>query len=117
MIPFRNRFHGHNSLRFVYKNGRVVRSRFATIKSITNLNRTEHRIAIIISKKVLKSAVRRNRIRRRIFEYIRNQLPRLNNNYDIAVIVSSSELYSMPYGELSEQLEQLFVQSNLYKTT
>jgi len=116
MIPFRNRFHGHNSLRFVYKNGRIVRSRYATIKSSPNPNRHQPRMAVVVSKKVLKSAVRRNRIRRRIYDYIRNQTPRLNQNYDIVIIVSSSELLSMPSEELVAQLEQLFVQSELYKT-
>ena len=117
MIPFRNRFHGHNSLRFVYKNGRIVRSRYATLKSSPNPNRNQPRIAVVVSKKVLKSAVRRNRIRRRIYDYIRNQTPRLNQNYDIVIIVSSSELLNMSSEELVAQLEQLFVQSELYKTT
>ncbi len=117
MIPFRNRFHGHNSLRFVYKNGRIVRSRYVTLKSSPNQNRSQPRMAVVVSKKVLKSAVRRNRIRRRIYDYIRNQIPRLNQNYDIVIIVSSSELLSMPSEELVAQLEQLFVQSELYKTS
>ena len=117
MIPFRNRFHGHNSLRFVYKNGRIVRSRYVTLKSSPNPNRSQPRMAVVVSKKVLKSAVRRNRIRRRIYDYIRNQTPRLNQNYDIVIIVSSSELLSMPSEELVAQLEQLFVQSELYKTS
>jgi ribonuclease P protein component len=117
MIPFRNRFHGHNSLRFVYKNVQAVRSRFATLKSTPNLNRTNPRIAVVISKKVLKSAVRRNRIRRRIYDYIHNQLPRLDKTYDIVMIVTSSELHSMQQTELIEQLEQLFTQSHLYKST
>jgi ribonuclease P protein component len=74
------------------------------------------RIAVVVSKKVLKSAVRRNRIRRRIYEYVRVQLPQLDNVYDIVIIVSSSELLSMPTVELYEQLEQLFTAAHLYKT-
>ena len=117
MIPFCLRFHGHNSLRFVYKNGRITRSRFATLKSTPNPHRRRPRVAVVISKKVLKSAVRRNRIRRRIYEYVRLQEPRLNQTYDIAIIVTSSELLAMPQAELTAQLEQLFTQSELYKTT
>ena len=117
MIPFSHRFHGHNSLRFVYKNGNVVRSRYATLKSTSNPHRKLSRIAVIVSKKELKSAVRRNRIRRRIYEYVRLQMPRMTQNYDIAIIVSSSELLTMPASELTEQLESLFTQADLYKTT
>lgn len=115
MIPFRNRFHGHNSLRFVYKNGKVVRSRLATIKTTPNPHRKNPRMAVVISKKVLKSAVKRNRIRRRVYDYIRNQTPRLSQNFDIVIIVTSSELLTMDSGDLLAQLEQLFVQSDLFE--
>lgn len=117
MIPFLNRFHGHNSLRYVYKNGVVVRSRYATIKTIPNKQRSHPRIAVVVSKKVLKSAVYRNRIRRRIYEYTRLQMPRFTQNFDIVIIVTSSELMTMPAGELAQQFDQLFEQSNLYKTS
>jgi ribonuclease P protein component len=116
MIPFAHRFHGHNSLRFVYKNGKVVRSRHATLKSTTNPHRSLSRIAVVISKKVLKSAVRRNRIRRRIYEYVRQQIPRMNQVYDIVFIITSSELLTMPSDELTTQIEQLMDQSGLFKT-
>ena len=76
MIPFKNRFHGHSSLSYVYKNGTAIRSKFMTLKYATNKHRKDSRIAVVVSKKVLKSAVRRNRIRRCVYEYIH---PRLNH--------------------------------------
>jgi len=115
MIPFSNRFHGHNSLRYVYKNGQVVRSRMATLKFNSNSNRTKSRIAVVVSKKVIKSAVSRNRIRRRIYEYVRQQIPRLAQNFDIVIIVTSSEFLTMPAVELSSQIDQLLGRSGLYK--
>lgn len=116
MIPFSYRFHGHNSLRYVYKNGQAVRTHFATLKFTTNPHKKLPRIAVVISKKVLKSAVRRNRIRRRIYEYIRQQTPNFNETYDMVIIVSSSEFLTMSHDELTSQLGQLFGQANLYKT-
>jgi ribonuclease P protein component len=116
MIPFRNRFHGHNSLRFVYKNGKVVRSRFATLKSTPNVNRIHPRVVVVVSKKVLKSAVYRNRIRRRVYEHVRQQMHRFDKNYDLAIIITTSEVMTMPAADLAVQLEQLFDQSDLYKS-
>lgn len=116
MIPFKSRFHGHNSLRYVYKNGLAVRSRLMTIKSITNPHRPESRIAVVVSKKVIKSAVSRNRIRRRIYEYLRVQQPSMKPSQDIVAIVSSSEVLTIPYTELTESIQQLLNQSELYKT-
>ena len=115
MIPFANRFHGHNSLRYVYKNGQIVRSRLATLKFNTNPNRTKSRIAVVVSKKVIKSAVARNRIRRRIYEHVRYQIPRLAQSFDIVIIVTSSEFLTMASSELSSQIDQLLDRSSLYK--
>ncbi len=116
MIPFSYRFHGHGSLRYVYKNGQAVRTHFATLKSSPNPHRNKSRIAVVVGKKILKSAVGRNRIRRRIYEYVRQQIPRLSQNFDIVIIVSSSEFATMSSTELVAQIEGLLVQAGLYKT-
>jgi len=116
MIPFKNRFHGHNSLRYVYKNGNAIRSRLFTIKATYNKHRKESRVAVVISKKVLKSAVKRNKVRRRLYELIRYQLPNLNGVYDIVVIISSGEILSIEHVDLSNQLLQLFRQAEILKS-
>ena len=117
MIPFKNRFHGHSSLKYVYKNGLASRSRLMTMKSITNPHRPDSRLAVVVSKKVIKSAVKRNRIRRRIYEYLRQKQNDIKPSQDIVIIVSLSEVLTIPHGELSECIEQLLDQSDLYKTT
>lgn len=114
MIPFNNRFHGHSSLNYVYKNGKSFHSRLFKIKVIDNPKRKKTRAAVIISKKVLKSAVRRNRVRRQIYEYISKKII-INNEkiYDIAIIVLSGELFSMNQVDIFDQLDQLFNQTNI----
>ncbi|HUC96050.1 MAG TPA: ribonuclease P protein component [Candidatus Saccharimonadales bacterium] len=113
MIPFSNRFHGHSSLNYVYKNGQAVRSRAVTVKYVPNSRRSESRIAVVISKKTLKSAVRRNRIRRRVYEYVRINLPALKSVYDIAIIVTSSDFINLSHQEMSDQINQLFEQARV----
>lgn len=117
MIPFSYRFHGHNSLGFVYKNGQAIRTHFATLKSSTNPRRSKSRIAIVVGKKILKSAVGRNRIRRRLYEHIRKQIPRFKTNFDIVIIVTSSEFLTMPSVDVVNQIEDLFDRAGLYKTS
>lgn len=116
MIPGSHRFHGHNSLRYVYSNGKAARSRAATIKYVTNTHRTTTRIAVVVSKKVIKSAVGRNRIRRRLYEYMRRKLPTINGVFDIVIIVTSAEFLTMSTTEVDEQLQLLLDQTDLYKT-
>jgi ribonuclease P protein component len=116
MIPSPFRFHGHNSLRYVYTNGKAVRSQPITIKWVKNTHRSKPRVSVVVSKKVIKSAIGRNRIRRRIYEYMRIHMDRLNDVYDIVVITTSPELKDIPYTELSDQLDTLLEKANVYKT-
>lgn len=108
MIPQKNRFHGHGSLRYVYKNGTALRSHLCTVKYVKNPMRTHSRFAVVVSKKVHKGAVGRNRIRRRVYAFIQEQLALLPGVYDIVIIVSSSEVRTIAHEELQSQLTQLF---------
>lgn len=99
----------------MYANGKAVRSAALTIKWVENTHRQHPRVSIVVSKKVLKGAVGRNRIRRRLYEYMRTAIPHLNATYDIVIIVTSAELRTMPYAELTGQLEQLFAKAELFK--
>jgi ribonuclease P protein component len=108
MIPFDNRFHGHSSLNYVYKNGQAVRDHSVTIKYVLNKHRDNPRVAVVISKKTLKSAVRRNRIRRRVYELVRLRLPELKAVYDIVFIVTSSDFINLSHLGMSQQIDQLF---------
>jgi ribonuclease P protein component len=109
------RFHGHGSLRYVYKNGQAARSHFVTVKYVSNPHRKQSRFAVVVSKKVLKSAVGRNRVRRRVYEVVRRELPEFASISDVVVIVFSAELATMPADELATTIRQLFEQAGLYK--
>ena len=115
MLSASHRFHGHGSLRYVYKNGQAIRSHLITIKYTRNSRREHSRFAVVVSKKVHKAAVGRNRIRRRVYEVIRQELPKMHMPHDVVVLVFSSELITLPAEELKEMLQQLFEQAGLYK--
>lgn len=110
-----NRFHGHNSLKFVYRNGESVRGSLMTIKYVSNPRRKNSRFAVVVSKKILKSAVGRNRIRRRIYEIVRLEKDKLKDSQDIIFIIASAEIANMPYSELLTVVKHLLSQANLYK--
>jgi ribonuclease P protein component len=83
-----------------------VRSRFFGLKFLRNKHRTEPRIAVIVSKKIFKSAVKRNRIRRRIYEIIRTNFD-FSQNYDVALTVFSPEVLTLPQAELLAEMRKL----------
>lgn len=115
MIAFKYRFHGHNSLDYVYKNGRTTRSHLANIKSIVNKKRKDSRIAVVVGKKIIKSAVKRNAIRRRVYEYVRPKIDKFSETYDIVIVIGTSELLAMTPKDMSAQFDQLFLQAGIIK--
>ncbi|MBB1555890.1 ribonuclease P protein component [Candidatus Saccharibacteria bacterium] len=111
MLSASLRFHGHGSLRFLYKNASAYRSRLMTLKIVANPYRKLPRVSVVVSKKVHKSAVGRNRIRRRLYEIMRHELPRLNGVYDIAIIVTNGEVLSAEHIELQSAVRDLLSQA------
>lgn len=105
MIHSTHRFHGRSSLRFVYQKGHVVRGELMTLRCAPNARRTTWRAAVVVSRKVSKSAVVRNRIRRRVFETVRRHAGYITGSFDLVFSVYSEQL---AYAEQAA-LEQLVV--------
>jgi len=82
------------------------------LRYVANKTRVHSRLTVIIGKKVYKSAVKRNRIRRRIYEVVRHSddWAKLQQGYDMAVTVYSPEVLLLPHDQLTVELEQLFSQ-------
>jgi ribonuclease P protein component len=104
MISRRHRFHGHNSLSFVYKQGKMVRGGQLALKYAPNSRRKIYRVAVVVSRKVSKSAVVRNRIRRRIYEVVRASDAAITLPYDLVFTVFSDQLASLSATELQQQV-------------
>ncbi len=113
MIARKHRFHGYGSLRFVYQHGETIRGPLCAIKFTTNPKRQEYRLAVVVSKKVSKSAVVRNRIRRRLFEAIRLEEASINQAYDIVVTVFSEQIATLPYDDVRKMITSQFKQGRL----
>lgn len=104
MIARRHRFHGYGSLRYVYKHGQTVRGSMLSLKFVPNTRRSAYRLAVVVSKKVDKSAVVRNRIRRRVYEVVRQLEDRIQAPYDMVLTVFSEQLATMPADELKKMV-------------
>lgn len=113
MLQQRYRFHGYGGLRYLYRHASAERSRLLTVKYVANRRRRMPRIAVVVSKKVHKSAVGRNRIRRRIYEILRQQVPHFTGVYDVALIITSSEVLTTPHDELVLVVKNLLVRAGI----
>ncbi len=101
MISRQHRFHGHGSLRYVYQRGQTVRGPVLSLRYIKNERQKSYRLAVVVSKKVSKSAVQRNRIRRRLYEQVRLIDSQITEPFDLVLSVFSDQLTTMPIDEVA----------------
>ena len=67
----------------------------------------------MVSKKVEKSAVGRNRIRRRIYEALRLNFEDIPKKHDYIFVVYSKDLIKMPFDELENLLGELVAEAKI----
>ncbi len=106
MISRKHRFHGYGSLKNVYKNGATVRGPLFALKVIQNPKRDSYRLAVVVSRKVNKSAVARNRIRRRLYEAVRQLEGDIIQPYDIILSVFHGSIIDEPAESLARQVKK-----------
>ena len=93
-------------MKYVYQKGKTVRtSRMSLV--YTKNTRGFTRIAVVVSKKIDKRAVVRNRIRRRIYEAVRLNFDELPKATDYIFVVYSKDVMNMPFCELQEVILNL----------
>jgi len=115
MLAKRFRFHGYGSLKYTYNKGVAVRARSCNLKYVHNPKRDDGRLAIVVAKKVSKKAPVRNRIRRRLYESMRQHWPMLKPNYDMVLTVFDDSLADISPDELNKTVVELLTKANLYK--
>lgn len=107
MLSKTYRFHGRAGLGAVYSKGKTVRHGNIALRYFKNERRHNYRLAVVVSKKTEKSAVKRNRIRRRIYEVAKSCLAETTSPYDLVITVYNSNVAEIPHPELKNDLTNL----------
>jgi len=113
MLSRTNRFHGHGSVRRVYRLGTPSRTSMATLHTLRSEKVKYTKLAVVVSRKVDKSAVRRNRIRRRVYEIVRADLPKIATPTEMVITVYSPDLATLPGDQLQDLIHELFNKARL----
>jgi ribonuclease P protein component len=116
MITRVHRFHGHVSLPTLYRRANTARGLLMNVKYASRRADQPYRLAVVVSRKVSKSAVVRNKIRRRLYEAVRAQEGQFSGSYDIAIMVYNESVASLEYDELTRQLSDIFVKAGITTT-
>jgi ribonuclease P protein component len=113
MLTRRHRFHGYGSLKRVYARGQSARSGPLSLKYAERDPARPYRVAVVVSKKVNKSAVARNRIRRRLYESVRRQQGVIKPGADLVFTVFSDQLITLDAGKLDSLVSDLLNKASL----
>lgn len=111
MLGRKNRFHGLGSLNYVYKTGKTVRGPMFSTKFAPNNKKQNFRFAVVVSKKVHKSAVKRNLIRRKIYGVARQF--KIVEPFDIVITIFSEKLLEQSAEQIKKDLEKQLKQAGI----
>ncbi len=112
MLSKKYRFHSRGGVKYVYRHGKTVRSAKMSLVFVPN-ERGFTRVAVVVSKKVERTAVGRNRMRRRVYEVLRRNFDSVPKKVDYVFVVYSKEVMRMPEPELEEMLGKLVKESRV----
>ena len=117
MLSTKNTFHSIKIINSVYKFGDNFTLNNISLRRIIRKTEYPTRVAVVVSKKINKSAVVRNRIRRRIYEIVRLLDLELNSRYDIVINVYNESVSEMNFEDLTQNIKELFIKAGCITDT
>ena len=126
-LPKHMRLKGHRTFNYIHKNSTKYHGKLMSFKlaksnpeillSHKQKNKLNNlRVAIVISKKVSKKAVERNKIRRILQEWLLTNIQKINNHkpYWLLVNLKIGNFYN-DKNKLLEEFQKLMIKSRLIK--
>ncbi|MFN9469730.1 MAG: ribonuclease P protein component [Pseudanabaena sp.] len=113
MLPNQNRLRRREDFAKVYAKGDRYRGTYLNLRMFIDSNDPLTRIGIVVSKKVSKLAVTRNRFKRQLRAIFRQLLSQLKNGLQIVVTVTTVQ--SKPsYQELWDDIKNLLAKAKVF---
>jgi len=112
MLPKQNRLKKKKDCDSVIKQGRHNADRFLVLKIQRN-SLEQSRIGFVVSKKISKKAVERNRIKRRLREIVKKEISELKNGIDLVFLVKKN-IITAEFSEIEYSVKSLLKKSGLY---
>ncbi len=111
MLSTKNRLRRKKDIEKVLKEGNGFYKDFLVLKARKNKER-ESRFGFIVSQKVSKKAVIRNRIKRRFREVVKGMIKKTNKNTDI-ILIALPGTETKNFEEIKLTIEKLFKKANI----
>ncbi|HVI68837.1 MAG TPA: ribonuclease P protein component [Magnetospirillaceae bacterium] len=115
MIASKYRFHGYGALKFLFGHGKTFRFKSVALRVARNERREHSRISVVVSKKVLKAAPKRNQVRRRIYEILREDWQHIAPGHDLLLSVHNPNILDLNHQELTREIQQAFDGAHIWR--
>lgn len=111
MLPAKNRIKRKKDFEIVFKRGANIKSPLLVLKFLKN-NLDYSRFGFIVSQKVSKKAVIRNKVRRRLSEVARDEIKNIKTGLDI-VFISLSGIEKKSFLEVKKDTLSLLLKGKI----
>ncbi|MCD6271040.1 ribonuclease P protein component [bacterium] len=111
MLPKKHRLKKKKEFERVFKEGKAAKKDLLFIRFLKN-NLETTRFGFIVSKKISKKAVVRNKVKRRLREAAREMLPKIKPGYDI-VVVAQRGIEKLNFFQIKDNLKELLKKIDL----
>jgi len=115
VLPKKNRLKRRKNFERLIKKGSFYKGVFLVLKTIKN-EKENTRFGFIVSKKVSKKAVERNKVKRRMREVVRGLLGFVVPGYDV-VFFAKKNILGKNFNEIKKEICALMEKSELIKKT
>ena len=112
MLPKENRLHQEKEIKRLTQNGKTFFLPEFVVKYIRN-NEDRVKIGFIVSTKVDKRAVVRNRLVRQLREVVRELLPNIKTGYSV-LIISKKKALDLDFEAIKKQINFAFSKIRIY---
>lgn len=111
MLPKENRLRNKKDFLGVFNKGRGFKEDFLFFKFADN-NLEMSRFGFIVSQKVSKKAVIRNRVKRMLRELVRIKMPKIKKGVDV-VLIAIHGIETRDFWELEKVIDKIFLRARI----
>lgn len=112
MLNKKNRIGNRDVIEKLFNKGKLFKNHFLVFKYDESSSGTSQ-FAVSVSKKIQKKAVKRNHLRRQVYESLRTNLGQLDQNI-VALVIARPPCEKAGYQELNQSIVKFFnsIESN-----
>lgn len=111
MLSYKNRLIKKKDFENILKNGRFVNGDYFVLRFAEN-NLDNSRFGFVVSSKVSKKAVDRNKIKRRLREIVKSLVIEVKSGFDV-LIAAKTSIKKATFGEMHQSVKKYLERTKL----